>query len=194
MRHEILDETIAADHDRLTALRRTGGVVVLDMWSRQQDEANALFQEKHTGGRWVYYPWLNLLVHLLEPSAYRRVRLDRNRNKLTAEEQERFRSLRIGVVGLSVGHAIAHLITAEGLAGELRLADPDVIEPGVLTLYAVAVKDNPRQIRLFEVYSNTAAYEAHLQSAHFKQYKTSTAGMVKSLKLLETDPILLGTK
>jgi molybdopterin/thiamine biosynthesis adenylyltransferase len=141
MRHEVLDETIAADLDRLTALRRTGGVVVLDMWSRQQDEANALLQEKHTGGRWVYYPWRNLLVHLLEPSAYRRVRLDRNRNKLTAEEQERFRSLRIGVVGLSVGHAIAHLITAEGLAGELRLADPDVIDLSNLNRIPASVAD-----------------------------------------------------
>lgn len=68
------------------------------------------------------------------------------------------------------------------------------VEPGVLTLYAVAVRDHPGQIRLFEVYANAAAYEAHLQSAHFKRYKSGTAGMVKSLKLLETDPILLGTK
>ena len=68
------------------------------------------------------------------------------------------------------------------------------VEPGVLTLYAVAVRDHPGQIRLFEVYTNAAAYEAHLQSAHFKLYKSGTAGMVKSLKLLETDLILLGTK
>ena len=31
------------------------------------------------------------------------------------------------------------------------------IEPGVLTLYAVAVKNQPNQIRLFEVYAGTAA-------------------------------------
>jgi quinol monooxygenase YgiN len=68
------------------------------------------------------------------------------------------------------------------------------VEPGVLTLYAVSVKNHPTQIRLFEMYANTAAYEAHLQSPHFKKYKNNTAGMVKSLKLLETDPIVLGTK
>jgi len=68
------------------------------------------------------------------------------------------------------------------------------VEPGVLTLYAVAVRDHPAQIRLFEIYANAAAYEAHLQSAHFKRYKTNTAGMVRSLKLIETDPILLGAK
>ena len=68
------------------------------------------------------------------------------------------------------------------------------VERGVLTLYAVSVKDHPTQIRLFEIYADTAAYEAHLHSAHFMKYKSGTAGMVKSLKLLETEPILLGTK
>ena len=67
-------------------------------------------------------------------------------------------------------------------------------EPGVLTLYAVALKDNPAQIRIFETYANTAAYQAHIESAHFKKYKAATQGMVKSLKVFETDPILLGAK
>jgi quinol monooxygenase YgiN len=67
-------------------------------------------------------------------------------------------------------------------------------EPGVLTLYAVSVKDHPTQIRLFEMYANAAAYEQHLQSPHFKKYKSESAGMVKSLNLIETDPILLGAK
>ena len=68
------------------------------------------------------------------------------------------------------------------------------VEPGVLTLYAVSVKDHPTQIRLFEMYANAAAYETHLQSPHFKKYKSATAGMVKSLRLFETEPILLGAK
>jgi quinol monooxygenase YgiN len=68
------------------------------------------------------------------------------------------------------------------------------VEPGVLTLYAVAVKEHPDQIRLFESYSGIEAYQAHLQTAHFKKYKAETQGMVKSLKLIETDPILLGSK
>ena len=67
-------------------------------------------------------------------------------------------------------------------------------EPGVLRLYAVSVKDHPAQIRLFEMYASAAAYEAHLQSPHFKKYKAETGGMVKSLRLVETEPILLGSK
>lgn len=68
------------------------------------------------------------------------------------------------------------------------------IEAGVLTLYAVSVKGQPNQIKLFEVYAGKAAYQAHLQSAHFLRYKSQTALMVRSLKLIETEPVLLGVK
>jgi quinol monooxygenase YgiN len=67
-------------------------------------------------------------------------------------------------------------------------------EPGVLALYAVAEKDNPTKIRVFEIYANQEAYEAHLEMAHFKKYKAVTQDMVKSLKLIETVPIMLGAK
>jgi len=67
-------------------------------------------------------------------------------------------------------------------------------EPGVLTLYAVSVKEHPTEIRMFETYASSAAYEAHLQTAHFKKYKTETQTMVRSLRLIETEPILLGSK
>jgi quinol monooxygenase YgiN len=68
------------------------------------------------------------------------------------------------------------------------------MEPGVLTLYAVSVKDHPEQIRLFETYRNAASYQAHLQSGHFIKYKQQTQQMVKSLKLIETEPMLLGSR
>lgn len=68
------------------------------------------------------------------------------------------------------------------------------VEPGVLSLYAVAIKAHPNQIRIFEQYADRAAYESHIQSSHFKKYKSETQGMVRSLKLIETSPIMLGAK
>ena len=68
------------------------------------------------------------------------------------------------------------------------------VEPGVLILYAVSVKGQPNQIRIFETYKDEAAYESHLQTPHFRKYKAETQGMVKSLKLIETEPIVLGRK
>jgi quinol monooxygenase YgiN len=47
---------------------------------------------------------------------------------------------------------------------------------------------------LFEMYRDAASYESHLQSPHFKAYKTQTHQMVKGLRLIETQPILLGSK
>ena len=68
------------------------------------------------------------------------------------------------------------------------------VEPGVLTLYAVYEKDHPTHVTVFEIYANADAYQAHLKTPHFIQYKTSTKGMVKSLELIETVPIALETK
>ena len=64
-------------------------------------------------------------------------------------------------------------------------------EAGVLTLYAVAVKGRPEHIRIVEMYADQTAYEAHVQTPHFLKYKAGTQSMVKSLTLLETDPVLL---
>jgi quinol monooxygenase YgiN len=64
----------------------------------------------------------------------------------------------------------------------------------VLALYAVTVKDHPNEIRIFKIYASLASYQAQLQSEHFKKYKSTTAGMVKSLRLFETEPLLLGAK
>ena len=68
------------------------------------------------------------------------------------------------------------------------------VEPGVLTLNAVADKNNPTDITILEIYLDEDSYRKHLETPHFKKYKTATKDMVKSLELTETTPILLGTK
>jgi quinol monooxygenase YgiN len=68
------------------------------------------------------------------------------------------------------------------------------LEPGVLALYSVADKENPSHIWVFEMYADLDAYKSHLETAHFQKYKTITQDMVKSLKLRDTIPILLGAK
>lgn len=76
-------------------------------------------------GVWVHYPWRQTLVHLLPPAEFREVRYDRNRHKITREEQDRLRQATIGVVGLSVGRSILTTLVLEGIGGRFRLADPD---------------------------------------------------------------------
>ena len=46
------------------------------------------------------------------------------------------------------------------------------VEPGVITLYAVSEKDHPTHITILEIYADSAAYKAHIQTPHFLKYKT----------------------
>ncbi len=68
------------------------------------------------------------------------------------------------------------------------------VEPGVLTLYAVSEKNNPSHITILEIYENNDAYQSHLKTSHFLKYKNGTKNMVRSLELVETDPISPGMK
>lgn len=68
------------------------------------------------------------------------------------------------------------------------------LEPGVLALYAVYEKNNPTHVTVFEVYANAAAYKTHLETTHFKKYKRTTKDMVKSLELVDVNPIALASK
>jgi len=63
------------------------------------------------------------------------------------------------------------------------------LEPGVISIYPMFQKENPTEIRILEIYANKEAYESHLQTPHFKIYKTSTLKMVKSLKLIDMKAI-----
>jgi len=76
-------------------------------------------------GRWVHYPWLRTVVHVLDPGDLRALRTDRNAYKITPEEQRLLASATIAVCGLSVGQATAVTLALEGVGGHFRLADFD---------------------------------------------------------------------
>lgn len=63
------------------------------------------------------------------------------------------------------------------------------VEPGVIAIFPMYVIENPNQIRIIEIYANKQAYLSHMETAHFKLYKTGTLKMVKSLKLVDMNSI-----
>ena len=67
-------------------------------------------------------------------------------------------------------------------------------EPGALALHAIAEKGSPENIRVFEMYADAAAYEYHLRTPHFQQFRASTEAMTTSRALFDTVPVLLGAK
>lgn len=79
-------------------------------------------------GVWVYYPWLEKVVHMLDEKEFIHVRTNRNKHKITQEEQERLMQKKIGVIGLSVGQSVSLTLAIERGCGELRIADFDVLD------------------------------------------------------------------
>lgn len=76
-----------------------------------------------------------------------------------------------------------------GFASEVGLVSM-ASEPGVIALFSMQDKADPCKIYILEVYADREAYQAHLQTAHFRKYKEGTAEMVKSLKLIDTNPLV----
>jgi molybdopterin/thiamine biosynthesis adenylyltransferase len=79
-------------------------------------------------GVWVYYPWINRVVHILDEKEFVELRTSRNKHKITDEEAAILGTKRIGIIGLSVGQSIALTLAMERVCGELRLADFDSLE------------------------------------------------------------------
>ena len=68
------------------------------------------------------------------------------------------------------------------------------VEPGVLSYYAVSDKKDASHITIFEIYADSTAYQAHIQTPHFKKYKETVKDMVKSLYLEDVDVIGIAKK
>ncbi len=65
-------------------------------------------------------------------------------------------------------------------------------EPGVLLMYAVAEKEYPTRVSILEVYESKAAYDAHITTLHYNQYKQVAKSAVKSANFIDVVPVYLG--
>jgi quinol monooxygenase YgiN len=125
-----------------------------------------------TLGKWSILPILALVIVTVvgSSSAY-------------AEEKEQM--VRLSKLVVDPSHLEAYRSALrEEVSASVRL------EPGVLTLYAVAEKDRPTHFTILEIYADRDAHEAHIKSPHFLKYKTGTEHMVQSLELIDTIPLV----
>ena len=90
---------------------------------------------------------------------------------------------------------IAEIEVNEGYLEEYLAAAHNVgtksveVEPGVICIFPMQVKDSLNTIRILEIYRDSVAYQAHLQTPHFQEYKQGTLHMVKSLQLVAMEPL-----
>jgi molybdopterin/thiamine biosynthesis adenylyltransferase len=142
----VLIEAEPRDDQLLSKLRADPRIEFVDRWHEQREELHRLrpppdvdmLDEPKT---WAFFPWRRNVTSILGPRSFRAVRLNRNRNLITADEQASLGRLQIGVIGLSVGHAIAHILAQQGLCGRLRLADFDELELSNLNRVPATVLD-----------------------------------------------------
>ena len=92
--------------------------------------------------------------------------------------------VRIAEIEVNEGYLEAYLSAAHNVENKSVES-----EPGVICIFPMQVKDAPNTIRILEIYRNDAAYQSHLQTPHFVEYKQGTLHMVKSLQLVAMEPL-----
>jgi len=92
--------------------------------------------------------------------------------------------VRIAEIEVFPEHLDAYLSAAKDVGSESVEK-----EPGVVCIFPMRQQEHPEQIRIVEIYLDEAAYKAHLDTPHFKKYKTGTLHMVKSLHLAPMQPL-----
>ena len=143
------------------------------------EKVNRHIEERKTAmplwqqGKWVFFPWLSTLTHILDDEDFQRVRTARNRNLIREEEQAAFYNAVVGIGGLSVGSSVALSVVLQGGAKHIRLADFDRlalsninrIRSGVQDLGSRKVEMTARQIyelnpyAIVEIFPNGLARE-----------------------------------
>src|SRR6185295_6477719 len=92
---------------------------VAEKFIKEEEEKSPLYLQV----KWVFYPWLSTLVHILDDEDFQMVRTARNRYLITPEEQKIFYNAVVGIGGLSVGNSVALAIVLQGGARHIKLAD-----------------------------------------------------------------------
>ncbi len=129
-------------------------------------------------GKWVYFPWLRALVHILEEKDFFKVRTARNKLLITEEEQEQFYNAKIGIGGLSIGSSVAMALVLQGGAKHIRLADFDIlalsntnrIRAGVQNLGLPKVEITARQIYETNPYAQVKIFPQGLNEKNIKKF------------------------
>ncbi len=129
-------------------------------------------------GRWVYFPWLSTLTHILEEDAFQIVRTARNRNLINQEEQEKFYNSTIGIAGLSVGNSVALAIVMQGGGRRIRIADHDHlaltntnrIRTGVHNLGLPKIEMTAREIYTINPYAKVELFPDGLSKKNISRF------------------------
>ena len=166
--------------NELFAVKNPSMVYTPDFKKKFEDYYSALENESSVWqrGRWVYFPWLSKLSHILEENDFQLVRTARNKNLINKEEQDKFYKATIGIGGLSVGNSVALAIALQGGAKRIKLADLDRlalsntnrIRTGVDNLGVLKVEMTARQIYEINPYAEVELFPEGLTKENIGKF------------------------
>lgn len=123
--HIQIYDTIASQLEELIKCLKPG-IPAAELKNNAENHRGSVSLEDY--GVWVYYPWSEKLVHILDEEEFIIVRTNRNKHKITEAEQKTLSQKKIGVMGLSVGQSVSLTLAIERGFGELRIADFDELD------------------------------------------------------------------
>lgn len=92
-------------------------------------------------GNWVYFPWKKTATKILDESDFVQCRTNRNKLKISTDEQNNLGKKSILFVGLSVGQSAALTFAMQRLGGTLHLADFDTLSLSNMNRLRASVLD-----------------------------------------------------
>jgi hypothetical protein len=118
-------------------------------------------------GSWVYYPWSQRLIHVLDQKNFEDLRSIRNRDLITRSEQDKLLDFEVGCFGMSVGSASAQALAISSMSRKIKLIDGAAISGSNLNRILTGVENVGlpkalvigRQIYEMNPYSEVALYD-----------------------------------
>lgn len=189
------------------SLKQIEGVKIIDLYKQQLEELfeidnpelllssdfkkkrQTFVAQKQSGnsdvkGSWVYFPWSNILIHTVDEVSYFRLRTNRNKNLITAAEQDKLYSAKVGITGLSVGNSIATSLAYSGI-GAFHLADFDDLETANLNRMRAGLQDigkskldiTTEQIYEIDPYANIETWPSGLKEKDLEGFLNNGGGL-----------------
>ena len=136
-------------------------------------------------GNWIYFPWSGMLLHTVSEEEYNVIRTNRNRNLITNEEQKKLFSGTIGIVGLSVGNAIALSLAHSGIGNAMQLAEHDTLDTsnlnriraGIGQVGLPKIEITARQIYEINPYAKLTLYTRGINKKTLPKYIKKGSGL-----------------
>lgn len=128
-------------------------------------------------GSWVYYPWSQKLVHVLEQKDFEELRTIRNRDLITVSEQAKLWKFEAACFGMSVGSASALALALTGISRRIKLIDGAVISGSNLNRILTGV-ENVGQSKATVVGRQIYEMNPYSQVVYFDKIDSQNAGQI----------------